>query len=260
MSKSAKEKKKYKYGWKPDIPDTRDQAFSATFSLLQALPPKFSLRDRCPPVVDQGNLGSCTANAIGSAHFFDQMKQNAPKPFQPSRLFIYYNERSMEGTVSCDCGASIRDGFKSIAKEGVCPESLWVYDIAKFAIKPPGGAYTEALDHQALQYMRIQQTLGQMKGCLVEGYPFVFGFTVYKSFESDDVKRTGIVPLPYNGEETVGGHAVMAVGYDDAKQYFLVQNSWGKNWGDHGYFYMPYSYLTDSDLATDFWTVRSVEV
>ena len=166
----------------------------------------------------------------------------------------------MENTLSSDAGAVIRDGFKSISKQGVCAETTWPYDVAKFAAKPPVAAYKEGLNHQAASYARVQQTLGQMKGCLADGYPFVFGFTVYDRFESDAVAKTGKVPLPSHGENVLGGHAVMAVGYDDSKQTFIVKNSWGTGWGDKGYFYMPYSYLTDADLSTDFWTVRLVEI
>jgi C1A family cysteine protease len=260
MKKNETPKLKFGLGWKPDLPDTRDKAYSAPMAALRALAPKIDLRSKCPPVLNQGSLGSCTANAISSAHLFDQMKQRAATPFQPSRLFIYYNERRMEGTIPVDAGAFIRDGFKSISKEGVCAETLWKYDVSKFAVKPPAAAYTEALKHQAASYSRVQQTLGQLKGCLADGYPFVYGFTVYDSFMSDAVAKTGKVPFPGRGENVLGGHAVMAVGYDDSKQTFIVQNSWGTGWGDKGYFYMPYSYLTDTDLAADFWTVRLVEV
>lgn len=126
--------------------------------------------------------------------------------------------------------------------------------------KPPTAAYTEAKKHQALEYMRVQQTLGQLKGCIADGFPFVYGFTVYDSFESTQVANTGLVPLPADGDAVLGGHAVMAVGYDDATRYFIIHNSWGTTWGDQGYFYMPYSYLTDTDLSADFWTVRTVEL
>jgi C1A family cysteine protease len=258
--KETTTKSKFGYGWNPDLPDTRDRAYSAPLTALRALPTKIDLRPKCPPVLNQGNLGSCTANSISSAHLFEQMKQKAAAPFQPSRLFIYYNERSMEGTISSDAGAQIRDGFKSIANQGVCAETTWPYDISKFAAKPPAAAYKEAMNHQAVSYSRVQQTLGQMKGCLADGYPFVYGFTVYESFESDAVAKTGKVPLPSQGEKVLGGHAVMAVGFDDSKQAFITQNSWGTGWGDKGYFYIPYSYLTDSDLSSDFWTVRLVEV
>jgi C1A family cysteine protease len=211
-------------------------------------------------VLDQGQLGSCTANAIASAHRFDQIKQGAVQVFAPSRLFIYYNERVMEHTTSEDSGAMIRDGIKSIASDGVCAESMWPYAIPKFATRPTQPCYEAATDHQAVSYQRILQTPMQMRGCLASGYPFVFGFAVYESFESPAVTTTGVVPLPSPGESMLGGHAVLAVGYDDESQRFLAMNSWGSAWGDRGYFTIPYAYLTDGGLSADFWTVRVVEV
>jgi C1A family cysteine protease len=260
MTRYAKSKTKFAYGWKPDLPDLRDQAYSAPSPVIQELPPSFDLRPQCPPIVNQGQLGSCTSCAIASAHYFDQLKEDSQAAFQPSRLFIYYNERAIEGSTATDAGGYIRDGFKSVATQGVCPETEWPYDISKFAQEPPAPCFLDAQKYKAIQYLRLQQSLAQMKGCLVEGYPFVFGFTVYQSFESDEVARTGIVPLPTNGESTVGGHAVMAVGYDDATQRFTIQNSWSTNWGDQGFCYMPYSYLADVNLCNDFWTMRQVEL
>jgi C1A family cysteine protease len=253
-------RKNKKFGWVPDLPDHRDHMYAAPLMIVTALSPKADLRPKCPPVVDQGQLGSCTANAISNAHLFGQMKQGQPDPFLPSRLFIYYNERVMEGTVNSDSGAMIRDGIKSVANQGACPEKLWSYQINKFTKKPSSACYKEALKHQALSYSRVTQSLAQMKGCLASGYPFVFGFTVYESFESAVVAKTGTVPMPGQGEAVVGGHAVLAVGYDDIKQSFIVMNSWGTGWGAKGYFTIPYGYLTDSDLAADFWTIRLVEV
>jgi C1A family cysteine protease len=250
---------KHCYGWQPDLPDHRDHMYAAPAPVLATLPTKIDLRPKCPPVLDQGQLGSCTANAIANAHRFDQMKQKVANNFPPSRLFIYYNERSMEGSINSDSGAQIRDGIKSIAKQGVCPESEWPYDIAKFAKKPPAQAAKDALKNQALAYQRVMQTLSQMKGCLAAGYPFVFGFTVYESFESDAVAKTGKVSIPGPKEKTLGGHAVLAVGYDDAKQAVIVMNSWSDKWGDKGYFYLPYAYIGDRNLADDFWTIRVVE-
>lgn len=247
-----------RFGWTPDIPDARDFMYSAPEAVLTTLPTKTDLRSKMPKVYDQGQLGSCTANAIGAAFEFGQVKQGQ-KDFMPSRLFIYYNERAMEGTVDTDSGAMIRDGMKSISKLGVCTEDTWPYDISQFTEKPPAKAYTEAKKHQALVYRRVLGQLHQMQGCLAQGYPFVFGFSVYESFMSPEVAKTGKVPLPPRGEQLIGGHAVLAVGYDDAEQSFIVRNSWGTGWGIKGYCLMPYGYLTDPQLARDFWAVYTVE-
>ena len=247
-----------RFGWIPDLPDQRDFLYSAPEPILASLPPSVDLRSNCPPVYDQGQLGSCTANAIGAGIQFEQMKQGVPS-FVPSRLFIYYNERAMEGTVESDSGAQIRDGMKTAAHDGAPPEDLWPYNIAQFREKPPQPAYTEALKHQVLVYRRIVRDLTQMKGCLASGFPFVFGFSVYQSFETPDVARTGYAPMPARGEQLIGGHAVLAVGYDDSRTRFVVRNSWGTGWGNAGYFTLPYAYLTQRNLASDFWTVRLVE-
>jgi C1A family cysteine protease len=250
-------RKIHHYGWIPDIPDQRDHRYAAPPANLTALPRSVDLRKGCPAVYDQGALGSCTANAIGGAVEFDRLKQKLPD-FVPSRLFIYYNERKIEGTIDIDSGAMIRDGIKSVASDGVCPEPEWPYVISKFTQKPPAKAYRDALEDRAVSYQRLIQDLSQMKGCLASGYPFIFGFTVYESFETATVARTGHAPLPEPGERAVGGHAVVAVGYDDAKEWFLVRNSWGTAWGMKGYLTMPYSYLIQTGLAADFWTIRLV--
>jgi C1A family cysteine protease len=228
---------------------------------MTALPPSVDLRDKCPPIYDQARLNSCTANAIAAAVEFDQMKQNETKVFMPSRLFIYYNERSMEGSVGADNGAMIRDGIKSVGKQGDCPEDSWPYDAAKVFDKPSASCYTDAIKHKAVAYQRVTRDLNQMKACLADGFPFVFGFTVYASFMSAEVERTGRAAMPVPGEggpngEPPGGHAVMAVGYEDANQWFIVRNSWGTGWGMSGYFTLPYAYLTTRGLAADFWTIR----
>jgi C1A family cysteine protease len=246
------------YGWIPDIPDARDRVLQLPRK-AGALPPSADLRAACPAVYDQGQLGSCTANAIAGAIEFDQRKQQLPQPFTPSRLFIYYNERLMEGSVASDSGAQIRDGIKSVGSQGACAETLWPYLENQFAVRPSPPCYKIARTHPAVSYSRVAQDLGQLKACLAAGYPFVLGITVYESFESDGVAASGIVPMPANSETVLGGHAVMAAGYDDASSRFLVRNSWGSDWGMGGYFTIPYAYLTDDNLADDFWAIRVVK-
>ena len=257
-----------RYGWKPDLPDHRDFLYATPPATAAALPTQVDLRPQCAPVYDQGQLGSCTANAIAGAIEFDQKKQKLPE-FTPSRLFVYYIERVLEGTSpSVDSGAQIRDGIKAVAAQGACKETSWPYDDhntdptpcpnCEFAKKPAAGCYTEAKQHKIKVYQRLNSAvINTLKGCLAAGSPFVFGFTVYQSFESQQVADTGIVPMPGPQEKTVGGHAVMAVGYDDATQQFIVRNSWGVDWGLKGYFMIPYGYLTSTNLADDFWTIQT---
>jgi C1A family cysteine protease len=246
------------YGWVRDLPDARDFAYAATLTRFpQGLPPAVDLRSECPPVYNQGQLGSCTGNGIAGVIEFDQMKQGL-KPFVPSRLFIYYNERVMEGTVDQDAGAQIRDGIKSVATLGAPPETLWPYNISKFKDAPPAKVYAVAKSDLVTTYARVPQNLTQMQGCLAEGYPFVFGITVYESFESTQVAATGVVPMPSPAEKVIGGHCIVAVGYENATRRMIIRNSWGTDWGQGGYCTLPYEYLLNAQYASDFWTVRSV--
>jgi C1A family cysteine protease len=259
-------------GWVRDLPDQRDHIYSAPMARLRALPPKVDLRGQCPPVYDQGRIGSCTANAIAGAIQFDRRKSKSKLDFVPSRLFIYYNERSMEHSIPLDAGAQIRDGVKSVAKLGVCPEADWPYDDtpadpktnlfpagAPETTKPSAKAYTDAQTYRAISYQRLTQSLAQLKGCLADGFPFVFGFTVYSSLYDGKGNPRVDVPLPSGKDGVEGGHAVVAVGYDDAGSQFIVRNSWGSSVQDKGYFHLPYAYLTDPHLAGDFWTIRQME-
>jgi C1A family cysteine protease len=245
------------FGWQRDLPDARDFMYSAPMPHLAKMPAHVDLRAQCPAVYDQGQLGSCTANGIGAAVEFDQRKQKKTE-YVPSRLFIYYNERAIEGTVNQDSGAQIRDGIKVVAQLGAPPESMLPYDISKFTQKPSAAVYAEAKKDLVKVYARVQQVQSQMMGCLADGYPFVFGFTVYESFESDQVAKTGIVPMPSPGEQVLGGHCVVAVGYDTKTRQFLIRNSWGVNWGQAGYCMMPFEYLLNSQYSSDFWTIRTV--
>lgn len=250
-----------KYGWRPQLPDARDEhyMYRGKPHVLAALPPVVDLRPGCPAVYDQGSLGSCTANAIGGAHQMEHMKQGCADSFAPSRLFIYYGERAMEGTINEDAGAIIRDGMSFVADKGACRETLWPYDVDKFKVAPPAECYTDATAHKVISYHAVAHNLNEIKACLAEGYPVVFGFTVYESFESAEVARTGVMPMPnLRREQCMGGHAVLAVGYDDTRKALIVRNSWGAGWGDAGYFYMPYGYITTPNLASDFWTLRLI--
>jgi C1A family cysteine protease len=245
-----------RYGWRPDLPDVRDFLYKPSAAVT--LPPALDLRSAFPPVYDQGDLGSCTGNAIAGIVQFLRMKESLTN-FTPSRLMIYYDERVIEGTVGQDAGAEIRDGISSMNTTGACDEALWPYDISQFTVKPPATAYAAALKDRALQYERIDNTqLDMMKQCLADGFPFVFGFTVYESFESDAVATSGIVPMPAPSEQVIGGHAVCAVGYDDGDDTFLVRNSWGSGWGQSGYCQMPYAYLSDENLTDDCWKISLV--
>ncbi|MDP4161407.1 MAG: C1 family peptidase, partial [Bacillota bacterium] len=243
------------YKLKPDHEDLRDKVFRATlYKNEMILPKSVDLRSGCSQVVDQGELGSCTANAIASG-LREYWEIGAGKLTPLSRLWLYWQERNLEGTVDEDAGAFIRDGMKVLQKMGCAPEVDWPYDIKKFKETPPKKATKDALEFKISEYHRVTN-LTTLKAALAEGYPVVIGIKVYQSFESDQVAKNGIVPLPKLWEPFLGGHAVLAVGYDDAKYngqgYVTCRNSWGATWGDKGYFYLPYGYF--SGYVTDMWT------
>lgn len=240
-----------KLNWKPDLPDYRDHVYSLQASKL---PTHVDLRPFMSKVEDQGELGSCTGNAfVGAMEFLEN--KNAQKFTDLSRLFVYYGERQIENTIRQDAGAIIRDGVKVLSKLGVSSEKLWPYDVAKFRRKPSASAFKDALNRRVSEYLRVTSFAG-VKENLADGFPVVFGFTVYSSFMSDAVARNGMMPMPQKGDTMEGGHAVLAVGYDDAKRAAIIRNSWGDAWGDKGYFYMPYDYLSNANLCDDMWTIR----
>ena len=258
-------------GWIPDCLDDRDYLYVP--SAENALKSLVDLRTSpyFGPVFDQGNVGSCTANAIASAFamVLKKHKQDGYDSFIPSRLFIWYNEREMLSSdrVRINSGARLRDGLKSIAVTGVCSEEDWPYepcgdydkstnifvDGARAAMKPPAWAYGNALKHKNIQYMRIERDLKLLRACLDEGYPFVFGFRLLGQTTED----TDMVTIPGSEDEfSPIGLAVMAVGYDDSKCHFMVQRSWGATWGDGGYLMMSYDYLLQEHDCNNFWTIR----
>lgn len=240
------------YGWRPDLHDQRDLKFSNVRNVV-SLPESVDLRQYCSTIDDQGNLGSCTANAgVALLEFLD----NKPDGLYTnlSRLFLYYNTRLLEGTVRYDSGCTVRGTMKSIFKYGVCSEIKWPYRISKYRTKPSTSSYTDGKKRVISGYYSMR-TLGDIKASIAEGMPVIFGFTVYENFESDEVARTGVLDMPGVDDAVLGGHCVLAVGYDDKTQRLIVRNSWGTSWGDNGYFYMPYKYVT-SKIATDFWTIR----
>lgn len=243
------------YGYRPDRPDFRDYYFKPTFT-HETLPSVVDLRSKCPPVMNQGELGACTAHGITGALRYDLIKQGlADIPL--ARLQLYYDERAAEGTIKSDSGAEIRDGIKCAAKFGVAPESLWPYDISKFKKKPPATVYKAAKSERALKYERVDVDVHAIKSALAQGFPVVIGISVYESFEGDDVAKTGVVPMPNANEELLGGHCLYCVGYGSKPGYFTVRNSWGEDWGDKGDCYIPEAYLGNSDLGEDYWTVTA---
>lgn len=242
---------KYKsdYNWQPDIRDARDFLYAQKFATAP-LKSLVDLSATLPPVFDQGQLGACTGNALaGALSYIHPTIQNF------SRLFIYRGERAIEHTLTQDSGAQIRDGIKFLSKVGCCSETSWPYDIRRFITLPPKTCFVEASSYKISQYVRLQ-TLDDMLQCLSAGYPFVFGFTVYDAFESSAVADSGVLNLPVPGEKVVGGHAVVAVGYDMLTRRFKVRNSWGPQFGIQGHFTIPFEYLENRNLSNDFWTVR----
>ena len=222
-----------------------------THNVISKLP-TVDLRNQFPAIYDQGTLGSCTANALCGLIGYDN------KGFNGSRLFLYYNERVIENNILEDNGALLSDGIKSLQTNGICPENIWPYNINNFTIKPSVLCYTEALKHKAINVNHILNDMTSMKNSLINNNPFVVGIAVYESFETIRVSRTGIVPMPLSTEKLLGGHAVVCVGYDDTKQVWIMRNSWGVNWGDKGYFYLPYLYLLDSHLSSDLWIIKKI--
>jgi len=245
-------------GFRRGLPSHLDHHFTPSADLLANLPASVDLREHCPPVMDQGDLGSCTAHGITGAIRFALIKAGVAD-FPMARLQLYYDERAVEGTVSSDSGAEIRDGLDCAAKRGVAHESLWPYAIAKFKRKPGKVVYADALKFQVLERQVVQVDADHLKAALASGYPVVVGFVCYKGIDSDDTAKTGMLPMPGKKEQSIGGHCVYAVGYGIKPGTFTCRNSWSDQWGDGGDFHIPEAYLGSPTYASDFWAITKVE-
>jgi len=244
-----------KYHWTPSPPDPRDIPYIPI--PIDNIPSKIDLRQYCSPVDDQGQISSCTGNAIaGAIDLIDNKTES--KIIRVSRLFIYYQERLLEGDISSDNGAYIRDGIKSCNQIGAPLETLWPYDTTKFAVNPSDAAYSDASQRKVIKYSSCAD-FNTVKNALANGIPVVIGFQVYSSFETPAVTQTGIMPYPNTTiERLLGGHAVLLCGYDDSHSWFIARNSWGTAWGDNGYFYMPYQVIENAAMSSEFWAIESV--
>lgn len=242
-----------KFHWVRDKVDVRDYKYVPMAVRTSA---SVDLRKFCTAVENQGTLGSCTGHSVASA--IELLNKRSGKVKDVSRLYIYYYERLLEGTVNYDSGAYIRDGIKATYKYGAPLESLWPYIISRFKTKPSTIANNDGAKRKVTLYERVADHDGCIDA-LSNGYPVIIGFDVYESFESAQVARTGMMPYPdVTKEALLGGHAVLLVGYDKAKQVYIVKNSWGTNWGDKGYFYMPFSVIQDTSMSSDFWIIKAV--
>ena len=258
-------------GWIPDLPDIRDALYNDVMKAAAAIkfpirgwfskkteyPVDIDLRTRgggqFPPVFNQGDLSDCCENAWAAVLAYVESKETGGKPGIPlSRLFMYYNARSGKPS---DTGSSVRAAVKAVSAVGVCDESLWPYVETTWAERPSDQAFTEAVLRKTVSYARLT-TLDDMLHCLATGYPFIFGASIYGEFQS--VSGAGVVPMPTSKSNFDGGHCLTAVGYDLAKNAFLVRNSWGVEWGNQGHAWMPFDYVLSPLLCDDFWTARSI--
>lgn len=252
--------------WHPARPDFRAKKFSMLREPLKvpSAAQVVDLRSLDSPVFDQGEIGSCTANAwAGAFEFLELQELRAKQPGVEifpdggfdfvSRLFAYYAERQIDGDVYQDGGSTLTTGAQVIRELGLCRESLWPYDAKQLYVRPSPAAYIEAAKHREIHSFQLDD-IYDMFNCLGAGFPFVLGITVFESFMS--VGADGTVPMPAASEQCEGGHAVMCVGYDNVRKVLTIKNSWGNAWGDKGYFYLPFSYVENQGYASDFWTLR----
>jgi C1A family cysteine protease len=222
------------------------------------------LKSKWPAIYDQGNIGSCTANAFcGIFKFLKSQCDSCDENFDPSRLYVYYKERELEanGGPVYDSGAWIIDGYKWVGNNGVCSESSWPYDTTKVNDSPPGNCDDEAKNNTVKGFYQLlldNNVHNSVSWFLNQDMPIAFAFAVYNSFTT--IGEDGICPLPnprtYDDpndpiDSFMGGHEVVIMGYDDDKRLYTVANSWGENWGDDGFFYLPYEFLENEKISFD---------
>jgi C1A family cysteine protease len=218
-----------------------------------------SLTSNRTPIIDQGALGSCGECSALSALAYQTRKQGIKIGNVFSILFLYYNVRAREGTISTDSGSQLSDVMLCLQHQGVCSSALWPYNINKFRDRPTTECYNNGMKHMVSKFYKIHQTIDNIKQTLIKGFTIVFGFIVYSSFESNYTLSTGKMIMPKKGESILGGHAVEMVGFNDRTQYVKFKNSWGVDCGDKGYFYMPYAYVLNPQYASDFYVIESVK-
>ncbi len=241
-------------GYRPEKQNSKDKKYSAKRD--RQLPPKVDLRSYMTPVENQGSSNSCTANAMAGAYEYLSNRLLGQSE-DVSRLFIYYNARELDGSSSKDEGTYLKSCVKVLRKHGACSEDTWSFNLDQILEQPPKSAYAEAANFKVEDAARVEIDLHTMRSCLAEGYPFAFGLQLFSSFQQ--AGSTGLVPMPDpDNEKHDGGHAMLCVGYSDVDQVFIVRNSWGADWGEEGYCYIPYDYMTKPDLNHDCWTIRQV--
>ena len=247
----------FDYGWDRYKQTQAPKARLTKMPRQGLLPTRVDLRDKCAPVYNQGKLGACTAFAMGKG-MRETMQRTANEKVAPlSALFLYFEEREKMGTRWKDSGATITDGMAVLKDKGIATDESWPYsdNFLKFRLKPSKAAYQTATEYKVHETSQVG-TIDDVRAALAKGQSVAFGFLVYESFGR--VGADGVMPMPHpeQGEKILGGHAVLAVGYDDQKRQLIVRNSWSAAWADKGYFYMPYEFAGNKECADDFWTAN----
>lgn len=236
--------------WHPRLPHHACEKMSWSGTELPSI---MDLRENDSPIFDQGQEGSCTANAGCGCYDYYKWKSGEWALFITSRRFLYWLELAMDGNKGQDAGSSLTTCAEAFAQKGVCLEATWPYGQGDMFTEAPAEAWAQATRFKIASAVQVQQDLMSMQECLAAGNPFIFGISVYESFENS---AGGDIPMPGANEQLLGGHALCCVGYEDLSNRFIFRNSWGTQWGDAGYGYIPYEYLTDPNLASDFWSFK----